>query len=224
MNRHIHFILDRTGSMAIVKDATISGFNEYVDKLKRDDPDASFSLTLFDTEAIETFSAQPVLSVEHLNDKTYIPRANTPLWDAVGQVMSKSQDNPDTAYLVIVLTDGQENSSKEWDRVNLTTLIKEKEATGRWTFTYLGSNQDAWHEAAQFGAMPGAVQTYAASAAGTASAMSNVSAGTANWSANVKRGVTSSSSTFYAGIKCAECGEEMKAHETHQCPKALAKS
>src|SRR6267143_1681939 len=128
MNRHIALILDRSGSMQQVKGATISGFNEYVENLKRSDPDATLSLTLFDSGGIDTGEAQKLRDVALLDDQTYKPRANTPLWDAVGQVVSKSQDNPDTAYLVVILTDGQENASQEWDRAKLASLIKSKEA------------------------------------------------------------------------------------------------
>lgn len=222
MNRHIAFILDRSGSMQSVKGATISGFNEYVDNLKRDDPDATFSLTLFDTGGIDTDKARKARDVAALDDKTYKPRANTPLYDAVGQVVSESQDNADTAYLVVILTDGQENSSREYDRKKLAALIKEKEATGRWTFVYLGSNQDAWAEAAAFGAHAGATMSYAAGAQGMRSAYATASAGTSNWSAANSGSVAQATPDFFAGVKCADCGDAIEAGKTHACKKAVA--
>lgn len=221
MNRHIAFILDRSGSMQTVKGATISGFNEYVENLKRSDPDATLSLTLFDSEGIDTADARKTREVALLDDQTYKPRANTPLWDAVGRVVSKSQDNPDTAYLVVILTDGQENSSHEWDRAKLAELIKRKEVSGRWTFAYLGSNQDAWAEAGKFGAQAGSTISYAAGAAGTASAYNTMTAATMDWAANAKSGAASQSLNFFAGQKCADCGDVIEAGKTHACKKAV---
>lgn len=220
MNRHIAFILDRSGSMGSVKGATISGFNEYVENLKRSDPNATLSLTLFDSEGIDSADARKTSEVALLDDRSYQPRANTPLWDAVGQVVSKSQDNPDTAYLVVILTDGQENASREWDRKKLADLVKAKEATGRWTFAYLGSNQDAWAEAGKWGAHAGSTISYAAGAHGTQSAMNTMTAATMDWAANAKSGAASASANFFAGQNCADCGEKIEAGKTHVCAKA----
>lgn len=220
MNRHIAFILDRSGSMQDVKSATISGFNEYIERLKRDDPEATLQLALFDTEGIDVAESRKARDIVPLNDKTYIPRANTPLWDAVGKVVSESQDNGDTAYLVVILTDGQENSSREWDRKKLAALIKERESTGRWTFAYLGSNQDAWQEAAQFGGRAGASMTYAASPVGTKAAYMTASGATRDWASRVRRGIASAVPDFFAGVTCVDCGEKIEAGKTHKCKKA----
>jgi hypothetical protein len=220
MNRHIAFILDRSGSMQEVKSATISGFNEYIASLKRDDPEATFQLALFDTEGIDLAEARKAPDVEPLNDKTYIPRANTPLWDAIGRVVSESQDNGDTAYLVVILTDGKENSSVEWDRKKLAALIKEKESSGRWTFAYLGSNQDAWLEAAQFGGRAGASMTYAANPVGTKAAYLTASSATKDWASRVRRGITSAVPDFFSGVTCVDCGEKIEAGKTHKCERA----
>lgn len=218
MNRHIEFILDRSGSMDSVKTQAISGYNEFVLNLRKDDPDATLALTQFDSVGIERVTARKALHVDLLDQSTYNPRANTPLWDAVGQVVSQSQDNPDTNYMVVIFTDGLENNSREWDREKLKKLIDEKSKTGRWTFLYLGANQDAWQEAAKFGVPVGSTVSYHGTRHGTTAGMSVASAARSAWSAAMASGGSyDTSSPLGALNKCPSCGDELKTGETHVC-------
>lgn len=221
MNRHITFILDRSGSMGQLRGDAIGAFNAYVADLAKSDPDATFQLALFDTEGIDIAPAGKSTAVTPLTEKTYIPRAGTPLWDAVGKVISGSQDNADTAYLVVIFTDGQENSSREWNREKLTTLLKEKETTGRWTFVYLGQNQDAWDNAQAMGIhTAGSTVTTGAGGAGLRSAMFMTSAATMDWAASNANNVATNPNAFYAGQTCPDCGDTLLANQTHVCKKA----
>lgn len=165
----VSFLLDETGSMDTVRDATISGFNEYVGSLKQRDAKVLFTLTLFNSAKLATVhNAVPVGNVPDLTRDSYRPTATTPLYDAIAQVIHDTENaaaamkaKPDV--LLVVLTDGLENASKEYSRTAIFDLIQRKEKDG-WTFAYLGANQDAWAVAESIGVAGANSLTYDASA------------------------------------------------------------
>jgi len=141
---HVSFILDESGSMQSCKDATISGFNEYVQELQKDtETTYTMTFTKFNTTKVETvFSNKPLSEVPFLTQDTFIPDAMTPLYDAIGKVINEV-DNTKENVLCVIVSDGQENSSREFTIDSAKSLITEKEK-GSWKFMYLGANQDAW--------------------------------------------------------------------------------
>ena len=144
----VSIVLDETGSMQACKDATISGFNEYLTTLRQIVGDVRVTLTKFNSEKTEVvYAGQPLLHVRDLTDRSYQPVANTPLYDAIAAAIKATQQarksHPDSAVLFVIQTDGQENSSKQYDQEQIVKLIKAREKDG-WTFVYLGANQDAW--------------------------------------------------------------------------------
>src|SRR3970282_3051826 len=87
------FLLDETGSMESYKEATINGFNEYLQSLKKDGKDTLFTLTRFNSDKIETpYSAVPISEVEELTDETYRPDAMTPLYDAIAKTVRRTEE------------------------------------------------------------------------------------------------------------------------------------
>jgi hypothetical protein len=87
-----------------------------------------------------------------LNDGNYRPNSNTPLYDAIGQTVRATEKRVKEKDRVafVILTDGMENASKEYNKAGIFTLLKEKEAAG-WGIIYLGANQDAYREAMGMG-------------------------------------------------------------------------
>lgn len=144
----VAFLLDRTGSMASVKNETIGGFNGYLDELlkKEESKQIRFSLTQFDTVSIDrVHDCVPLSKVAKLNDKTYEPRGGTPLYDAIGKTIREIQNKVNgDKVLFVVLSDGEENSSSEWNQSTIKALIKEKEDKDKWTFSYIGVGPEAW--------------------------------------------------------------------------------
>lgn len=150
----LSFILDESGSMESVKTATISGFNEYLNTMKKDKGEIKFTLTLFNTTGIKiTLDSKPIAEVPELTNSTYQPNNGTPLYDAIGQTINaldralKGKESKvkkgELAVVVTIMTDGEENASREFDHKKITDLIAAKTKEG-WVFTFLGSNQDAW--------------------------------------------------------------------------------
>lgn len=154
MKTNIHFVLDKSGSMEIVQDSTVSGFNEYIQTLKNDKKsEYNLTLTLFDTEIVTKHVNKPLKEVKKLTKKTYIPDGMTALYDAVCMTIEKARKKIDkkNKNLVVIMTDGEENSSKEYTQENFKKLVKKVEKDKNWTFVYLGANQDAWANAQKFG-------------------------------------------------------------------------
>lgn len=152
---NIGFLLDMSGSMMSVKTATISGFNEYIQTMKAKSPNAWFTLMVFSSiEIREVFTDVAIKDVPELTDALYVPSGGTPLYDSVAYIirtMSKrmeSKANKNT--LLNIMTDGEENESKEYSRDAIKKLIGEKEAEG-WVVSYMGANQDSWAVARSIG-------------------------------------------------------------------------
>lgn len=156
----IIFVLDETGSMNSVLHETIEGFNKYVSELKTSKLPMTMSLIKFNSEKIShDYQDVDVKEVRLLSTETYKPRDMTPLMDAVGHaiaeadafvVAQKEANHLLPKLLIVVQTDGQENSSHEYTREQIVNLVQERQEQG-WTFVFLGADQNAWHNAKQYG-------------------------------------------------------------------------
>jgi len=147
-------IVDKSGSMASKTKDVIDGFNAYVDGLSEEDKvEYLFSLTLFDTQVAYRDVAIPLPRVRKLDKKSYQPSGNTALNDAIGMTVRKvDADHPDVHKVVtVIMTDGEENSSREWTHDAVKALIQEKENEGNWTFVFLGAAPDAWDQGRGYG-------------------------------------------------------------------------
>ena len=148
---HNLIILDESGSMQSIKSAIISGFNELVQTVKgiqKQFPEQEhfISFVTFNSLGHKTLLFQePIDKLEPLNENKYQPNALTPLYDAIGINCSKLQhnlaDSKDFNVLVTILTDGEENDSKEYTGPAIKSLIEELKQK-HWTFTYIGTDHD----------------------------------------------------------------------------------
>jgi uncharacterized protein YegL len=170
---HVLFVIDSSGSMDPKASDVRGGFNSYVSTL-REDTQGAYLLTAvtFDTQVKTLFTDMPLAEVPQLDSSNYRPGGNTALYDALGVSLDeltsaiRREDHPygiDRA-LVIVMTDGQENSSRRFTKQQVSDGIKGREAAGNWTFVYLGADQDAWAASEGLGFAQGNVQAYAAPA------------------------------------------------------------
>lgn len=149
-------ILDRSGSMSIVKRDTEGAFNAYVADQRKVPGEAKLSLVQFDTKIETVYATRPLSDVPPLDLK---PRGLTALYDAIGftvvdfgeQFARMNEDIRPGKVIVVILTDGEENSSQEWTAARLKPLIEEQTTKYGWTFLYLGANQDAVFEGGKIG-------------------------------------------------------------------------
>ena len=153
----IAFVLDRSGSMDSCRDAAIEGFNRFLKEQQQVEGLAKLTLVLFDDEYLVPAQALPVAEVIPLDNETYVPRGSTALLDAIGRTIDEmgarlaalpEADRP-VQVIVAILTDGAENSSQNYTWHQLAGVIRRQTEQYRWTFLFLGANQDAIATAAQ---------------------------------------------------------------------------
>ena len=184
----VSLILDESGSMEGCKTATISGFNEYISELKRRRGTIRMTLTKFDSSRIETVYADTAITdVVPLNTDTYTPGAATPLYDAIAQTIRDIPEDRENV-LCIIMTDGNENASREHTKETVQKMIQEKEDKG-WTFVYLGANQDSWSNAQSIGmSSMGSTSNYSANDAGIMNTFSALTRNTMCYSRRMETG------------------------------------
>ena len=159
----VNVILDKSGSMATKTTDVIGGFNAYIAGLGEEDQvNYLFSLTLFDTQIAYRHVAIPLSEVKKLDSESYRPEGNTALNDAIGITVRKVEaDQPKVDKVVtVIMTDGEENSSREWTHDAVRSLIQHKENEGNWTFIFLGAGLDTWHQGRSYGVKLGNVAQY----------------------------------------------------------------
>ena len=153
------FILDRSGSMSGMEADTIGGFNSVLDKQKAESDNVIWSTVLFDHEHEVIHNRVPIGEVTPLTEDDYYVRGSTALLDAIGRTIhhiamchkyAKPSDVPERT-LVVITTDGMENSSMEYSYRKVKSMIElEKEQYG-WEFLFLGANMDAVSVASRIG-------------------------------------------------------------------------
>ena len=149
----IFFLLDMTGSMNSDKYGTMNAFNEYVGGLKADGAtaDFKFSLAVFNSAIGIGLNMERgnITDVPDLDANNYVPRASTPLYDAIGLSIDSLKD-VESSVLFIILTDGEENSSTRFSRDDITRKIASKSEAG-WEFVFLGCDIDAIRQGRNIG-------------------------------------------------------------------------
>lgn len=158
---HICVVLDRSGSMESIREDTIGGFNAFVEQQKAAPGTATLSLIQFDTQGPfeVVLSFVPIREVPELTRRRFVPRGGTPLLDAVGRSINATEEGivkmpehqrPQTVIIAIV-TDGQENSSREFKSSDIQLMIKAKESLLNWQFVFLSADLSAVSEAVESG-------------------------------------------------------------------------
>lgn len=171
----ITILLDRSGSMASIADDTIGGFNKFLQSQKDAPGEAVLSLHQFDHEYLTVIDAKDIKSAKKLDHESYVPRGNTALLDAVGRsVVSTGErlakmdekDRPGKVVFVII-TDGQENSSKEYTLAKVKEMIKHQRENYKWEFVFLGADQDAFLAGTGLGVVGANTMKFAKNSIGT---------------------------------------------------------
>lgn len=167
-----HLLLDSSGSMASGQEESIQAFNDYLEGLAKDKrtKDFSFTLTRFSTEGIHTTDEAVVpQDVELLTEENWIPRGGTPLYDAIAHVIELADEEQvkGDGVLIVIQTDGEENSSHKHTKADIQALVKRKTRAG-WQFVYLGKGINAMHAGGALGIAPGSTISYDWASTGTA--------------------------------------------------------
>ena len=142
--------------MESCRDTTVDAINEYIMGLRRSDTvDARISLTIFDSVSIEPLqTAAPAKTSLELSRSNYVPRASTPLLDAIGHAVAeidKVQLRLGEKVGLVILTDGLENASKEHTKDSIRKLLTDRQENKGWLVTFLGAEVDAFADAQAIG-------------------------------------------------------------------------
>lgn len=185
MTTHVVMIVDMSGSMSRVQSDVRGGFNSYLDGLQEDGGDYRITTTLFDTEFINLGVNIPVHVATRLNERNYRARGMTALLDAVGKTIAEFQlrmpELPEgDRGIVVIQTDGQENSSKEYTYEMVNTFLTKLQETG-WGVVYLAAGLDTWDQAARMGVQRGQYTNTSGSNASMRSTYSGLSHGTRSY-------------------------------------------
>ena len=171
---HIICILDRSGSMAGIMSDSIGGFNTFLKQQKELPDEATITVAIFDDKYELLYDNVDIKKAEELSGKVWFPRGTTALYDAIGKTINTDRAKLRTLgkeapskVLVVVVTDGFENASREYNRERIKTLIKECE-NDDWNFIYLAANQNAFDVGQSFGISYANTHTYTANSVGVA--------------------------------------------------------
>lgn len=148
----IAFVVDESGSMGTGREATIRGMNEQIQMIRNKFsgvPGVKPIVTVvkFNEKVTPLFVNKTLSELTEFTEQTYSPNGGTAMYDGVGYVLNalesaKGINDDDTSVLVVVVSDGEENESREHTSEMIATRVKELNETKRWTITYLGANQD----------------------------------------------------------------------------------
>lgn len=181
---HIWFLLDRSGSMQSIAGAVVEGCNAFFAEQRAVSGAARLTFVQFDTEAPNEvlLDAVDLASVVPLRPHEFVPRGGTPLLDATALLLDRAEarGGAPTDNLVVVFTDGEENSSHVWTRSRLFKRIADLRDRG-WTFVFLGANQDSYAEAGSLGIASGSTSNFRPTPSNVASAYVGLSRATREW-------------------------------------------
>ena len=177
-------ILDASGSMARLKQDVIGGFNQLVDDQRAKPGDCVISVVQFSSfgQQKTIVDRKPVKDVAYLTDETYRISGWTALRDTMGSVIDEvgnrlaetpENDRPDNV-IIAVITDGQENHSREYSAARIHEMVTRQQDEYNWTFVFVGTNQDAVLEGIKLGIDEGTTATYQNSSVGTQRAFRGV--------------------------------------------------
>jgi len=153
-------VLDRSGSMSSTIDDSIGGFNTFIEeqkKLKVDE--ASVTTVLFDDRYEILYQNKKLDDVEKITKEIWMPRGMTALFDALGKTINDvgceldklTEDQKPEKVLFVVVTDGQENSSKEFNSEQVKKLISDQRNIWKWEFLFFGATEDSLNDAKNIG-------------------------------------------------------------------------
>ncbi|MFO0905555.1 MAG: vWA domain-containing protein [Pirellulales bacterium] len=154
----ITLVVDRSGSMDAIRDDAEGGVNAFIAEQAQAPGDACLTLVQFDTEYEFLEKGTPIREAGRFRLQ---PRGGTALLDAVGRAMQETGERlaslPEAErpglVIFVVMTDGQENSSREYTKAQIKKMIEHQQSVYSWQFTFLGANQDAFAEAESLGIM-----------------------------------------------------------------------
>ena len=161
----ITMVIDRSGSMESIKSDAEGGINSFIDQQKQEPGEALLTLVQFDTDYEFVHSGVPVKQIPAF---TLVPRGSTALLDAVGRAINETgarlaamaESQRPALVVFVIVTDGAENSSREFTRDQIRTMVEHQQSAYKWQFTFLAANQDAFAAGGSMGIAQDGIAAY----------------------------------------------------------------
>ena len=169
------FILDKSGSMSGLESDTIGGYNSMLAKQKEIEGECRITTVLFDNSYELLHDRFDIRAVSPITEKEYAIGGSTALLDAIGRTIHKianvqrytSEEYRAERVMFVIITDGEENSSREYSAQKIKSQIEKKKTKHGWEFIFLGANIDAVQTAGRFGINSDRAVDYLADSKGT---------------------------------------------------------
>jgi len=169
------FILDKSGSMSGLEADTIGGFNSMLAKQQALEGECRITTVLFDNNYEVLHDRIDIKAVSPITEKEYQVGGSTALFDALGRTIQKianvqkytAEDYRAPKVMFVIITDGQENSSREYNAKMIKALIERQKTKYGWEFIFLGANIDAVLSAGSIGIAADRALDYLADSEGT---------------------------------------------------------
>jgi Mg-chelatase subunit ChlD len=142
----VYVALDRSGSMSGERwTHAIDSINEYIEGLKKEKIEGTVNVVAFDygqsMRLIDLVNDQSIAYYEPLKHDCSAPSGMTPLYDAAANVMDRALENNAKRTVIVIMTDGEENSSKEFTQATIKAKVKDL-TDRKWEVLFLGANFD----------------------------------------------------------------------------------
>lgn len=169
------FILDKSGSMGGLESDTIGGFNAMLKKQQDAPGECRITTALFDNGYSLLHDCVDIRGVSPITAEDYQAGGTTALLDAIGRTIDKivnvqkttAQEYRAGKVMLVIITDGQENASREYSARQIKALITRQKEQFGWEFIFLGANIDAVETADRYGIKADRALDYAADSVGT---------------------------------------------------------
>ena len=130
--------------------------------------------------------------------ETFVPRASTPLLDAIGRgindleksLADRIEDERPARVVMVIITDGQENASREFRKDQIEKMIKEKQEKSAWQFVFLSADLAAIGEALASGMPAASVMAHDKDGHGTSAAWASLSRSISDYRSGNKEDVS----------------------------------
>jgi uncharacterized protein YegL len=187
-------VLDRSTSIRTsgLTEKTIEGFNSFLKEQKEEPGKAKLTLCLFDggsgygAQAGKTYEIiydrVDIKNVQELNNETFVPRGMTAMYDAIGSTIDtihkqlKADKKKSDKVIFLIMTDGEENSSREYNQETVFKLIEDRKKKDNWAFLFIGANIDTMKAGGGMGISMGNTMSYTNTNHGVNIAYLNMSA------------------------------------------------
>ncbi|WP_274969106.1 vWA domain-containing protein [Succinimonas amylolytica] len=150
-------VLDKSGSMYSLTEDTIGGFNSMIQKYRDLKLPVKVTTVLFNNRTQVLHNREPIENIKELTKKDYVAEGTTALLDAMGESLTnidkipELKNNKDIQVIVVIITDGMENASKEYKKDSIKKMVSDHQEKDGWKFVFLGANIDAVAEAGALG-------------------------------------------------------------------------